>query len=143
MVLGGAPDVPYAVPRAAVLDADRTGVRLHLGPEPGDHLLDSLGRTALHVHEHQHHDVPQALAGRLDPSWLHAPVPPGTRVVAADPLRDHAVRNLPGVWHAADCDGGLLHHRVALVPLLPLQVRAPRRPVHDAVAEAEDALNWI
>ena len=55
------------------------------GPQPGDHLLDPLGRAAVHVHEHQHRDVPQQVAGGHDPARLYAPLPsaPGDRAVCS------------------------------------------------------------
>ena len=77
----------------------------------------------------------QVAAGH-DPARLHASVPPAAGDRAVRALRGDLLRDLPGLRRAAHRDGGVLHHRVAVVPLLPLPLRAARRPVHHAVAEA-------
>ena len=75
------------------------------------------------------------------PARLYASVPsdPGLRAVRA--VRGHLLRDLPRLRLAADRHGRLLHPGLAVVPFLPLQVRAPRRPVHHAVAQAAGLLN--
>ena len=51
------------------------------------------------------------------------------------------LRDLPRLRLAAHRDGGVLHRHVAVVPFLPLPLCAARRPVHDALAEAEGLLS--
>ena len=101
----------------------------------GDHLLDPVGRAALHVHEHQHHDVPEQVAI-------------GVRSGADIPIRFHPI---PAIVLLVLCIvtffaiflgyGSQLTAMVvfyvlafAVVPFLPVQVCAARRPVHHAVA---------
>src|SRR5581483_5245508 len=128
--------VPYAISRDSVPHAHRVGVCVHRGSEPSDHVLDFVRRASLHLHEHQYRDVPEQVAGGQHSPRLHASVPSGAGGAALHAVRDHANRDLPRLRFAVERDGHLLCHRVDLVPLLPLQVRAARRSVHDAVAEA-------
>src|SRR5204863_6296834 len=112
----------------------------HRRPQPGNHVLDPFWRAALHVYEHQHYHVQEQVAGGLDPTRVHAPVPSGPGDYASHPVHHHVLRDLPGIRVATDRDGDLLCRRVAVVPLLPLPVCAARRSIHHAVAEATGLL---
>ena len=80
------------------------------------------------------------MAAGLDPARIYASVPSNPGDLPLRAVRDHLLRDLPGLWLAADRDGGLLYHRVGMVPFLPLSLCAARRPVHDALAQAEGLL---
>ena len=78
--------------------------------------------------------------GSIRRGYTH-PVPSAAGHRAVLPVRGHLLRDLPRLRLAADRHGGLLLPDLAVVPFLPLQIRASRRPVHDAVAEAAGILN--
>ena len=122
--------LPIALVFAFIADLDQV-----------DHLLDPVGRAAIHLHDHQHHDVPQEVAAGLDPPRLRAsrsircrrscccccawsPTSPSSSATARSSIAMI-------VFYFLD---------LAVVPLLPLPIRAARRPVHHAVAEAAGLL---
>ena len=111
--------------------------------QPGDHLLDPVGRARYTFMSINIVMFRQEMAARLDPARLHAPVPSAAGDRAVRALRGHLLRDLPRLRLAADRHDALLHPGLAVVPLLPLPVRAPRRPVHHAVAEAAGLLSGI
>src|ERR1041385_9212800 len=123
MVLGRASEIPDAVPIDPVPAADRARICVHRGPQPGNHIFDSLGRSALHLHEHQHHNVQKKMARGIDPARIYASVPSHSSANAVRTMRDYLLRHLPRLRLTAERDGNLLRYRVAVVSLLSLPVR--------------------
>ena len=78
--------------------------------------------------------------GTIRRGYTH-PFHPIPAIVLFLPLRGDVLRDLPRLRLAADRHGRVLLPDLAMVPFLPLQIRTPRRPVHDAVAEATRVLN--
>ena len=77
------------------------------------------------------------VAAGLDPARLYASVPSDAGHRAVLPVLRHLLRHLPRL-SASQLIAMVAFYIVdlAVVPLLPLPVRAARRPVHDALADA-------
>ena len=73
--------------------------------------------------------------GSIRRGYVH-PFHPLPAIVLFAALRGHLLRGVPRLRHAARGDDGVLHHRLGVVRLPPLQVRETRRPVHHGLAAA-------
>jgi L-asparagine transporter-like permease len=101
-------------------------------------ILSGLLGYTVHVVQHGH--VPKQVAARKHQARIRASVPSAARHRAPGAVLDDLLRGVPRIWNAARGDDGVLYRRFAVVPLPPLQVRPPRRSVHDAVAAAAGLL---
>ena len=122
LVLGGASEVPHALSLDPVPDAHRAGLRLHRGPNQA--ITFSILSGVLHYTFMSINIVMfrnKWPVGSIRRGYTH-PVPSDAGDRAVHAMRDHDLRDLPRLRLAAERHGDLLHHRVAMVSLLPLQV---------------------